>query len=94
MEVETPILQARRILLPGHAVYPRGCFALEREAAGTEPIDGEMVEQRGDPFLLPILCGLPHAAQALGHAIPALSRGRARLPGVLLGLHPSLPTLR
>src|SRR5450756_962553 len=53
-----------------------------------------MVEQRGEPFLLPVLCCLPHTAQSLGHASPALCRTRASVRDVLLGLHPFLPNLR
>ena len=33
-----------------------------------------MVEQSGEPFLLPFLCCLSHTAQSLGHAFPALCR--------------------
>ena len=53
-----------------------------------------MVEQSGEPFLLPFLCCLPHTAQSLGHAFPALCRARVGLNDVLLGPRPSLPSLR
>jgi len=94
MEVDEPSLQAGRVLLPRHAIHARRRLPLQGEKARPEQINGQMVEQRGEPFLLPILCRLPHTAQSLGHVVPALGRGRARLPGVLLGLHPFLPTLR
>src|ERR1700689_1438272 len=33
-----------------------------------------MVEQCGEPFLLPCSCCLPHTVQSLGHTFPALCR--------------------
>src|ERR1700692_180574 len=53
-----------------------------------------MVEQSGEPFLLPLLCCLPHTVQPLGHALPALCRVHAGWNDVLLGLRSSLPNLR
>src|ERR1019366_3991895 len=37
-----------------------------------------MVEQSGEPFLLPVFCCLPHTVQPLGHALPALCRAHVR----------------
>src|SRR5260221_14293830 len=53
-----------------------------------------MVEQSGEPFLLPFSCCLSHTAQSLGHAFPALCRAHVRLNDVPLSLCPSLPSLR
>src|SRR5450631_3988303 len=53
-----------------------------------------MVEQSGEPFLLPLFCYLPHTVQPLGHALPALCRVHVWWNDVLLGLHSSLPNLR
>src|SRR5258706_14705128 len=53
-----------------------------------------MVEERGELFLLPLPCGLPYAAQRLGHASPALRPVRALLIRVSLGPRPSLHRLR
>src|SRR5450631_4304162 len=53
-----------------------------------------MVEQSGEPFLLPFPCCLSHTVQPLGHALPALCRVHVRLDDVLLRLCPSLPSLR
>src|ERR1700674_4128920 len=53
-----------------------------------------MVEQSGEPFLLPFFCCLPHTVQSLGHALPALCRPHVRSNDVLLSLRPSLPCLR
>src|SRR6266436_8010541 len=53
-----------------------------------------MVEQSGEPFLLPFFCYLPHTVQPLGHALPALCRVHAGWNDVFPGLYPSLPNLR
>src|SRR6266849_6933311 len=53
-----------------------------------------MVEQCGEPFLLPFSCCLPHTVQSLGHAFPTLGRVHVSLNDVLLSLRPSLPSLR
>src|ERR1039458_589278 len=53
-----------------------------------------MVEQSGEPFLLPFLCCFSHTVQPLGHALPALCRVHVRRNDVLLRLSPSLPSLR
>jgi hypothetical protein len=49
-----------------------------------------MVEERGELFLLPLPCGLPYAAQRLGHANPALRPVRALMIRVPLGRRPWL----
>src|SRR5712692_7247328 len=53
-----------------------------------------MMEQCGEPFLLPFSCCLPHTVQSLGHAFPTLGRVHVGLNDVLLSLRPSLPCLR
>ena len=53
-----------------------------------------MVEERGEPFLLPLPCGFPYTAQRLGHASPALRPVRALLIRVPLGPRPWLHWLR
>src|SRR5260370_21494936 len=53
-----------------------------------------MVEQSGEPFLLPFPCCFSHTVQSLGHALPAPCRVHARLDDVLLRLCPSLHGLR
>jgi hypothetical protein len=51
-----------------------------------------MVEQGGEPFLLPFPCCLPHTVRFLGHAPPALCRVHVLLNDVLPRLCPCLPT--
>ena len=52
-----------------------------------------VVEQRGEPFLLPFPCSLPYALQRLCHACPARRPGRALLVRIPLGRGPSLHRL-
>src|SRR5438552_7255843 len=88
------IFQSGFILLPLHAIDSRRRLTLERVKAVTEESDVQMVEQSGEPFLLPFPRCLPHTVQSLGHALPALCRTHVRLNDVLLSLCPSLPSLR
>ena len=94
MQMGQPTLQPGLVLLPRHAVHPRGGFSLQRVKAPSEQIDREVVEQSGELHLLVFLRGFPHTRQPLGHACPALGRVRVRRRGVLLDQRPSLPILR
>src|ERR1044072_1853528 len=53
-----------------------------------------MVEERGEPFLLPLPCDLPYALQRLCHAYPVLRPARALLARIPLGPRPWLHRLR
>ena len=94
VQIDESILQSGFILLPRHAIDSRCSLALQGVEAVPQQIDGQMVEQSGEPFLLPFSCCLPHTVQPLGHALPALCRVHAGWNDVLLGLCPSLPSLR
>src|SRR5499427_4433990 len=78
-------LEVRLVVLPCHPVHARSGLALEREERRPKCVDVEMVEKRGEPLFLPVPCGLPYAAQRLGHALPALGPVRALLVRVSLG---------
>src|SRR5215471_12801468 len=94
VEVREIALEVRLVVLPCHPVHARSGLALEREERRPECVEVEMVEKRGEPLLLPVPCGLPYAAQRLGHAYPALGPVRALLIRVSLGPRPSLHRLR
>jgi hypothetical protein len=51
--------------LPRQPVHARCGIAFEREERLPEQIDAEMVEERGEPLLLPEPCGLPYAVERL-----------------------------
>jgi hypothetical protein len=50
---------------PRQPVHARCGIAFEREERFPEQIDAEMVEERGEPLLLPEPCGLPYAVERL-----------------------------
>ena len=87
-------LKVRLVVLPCHAVYAGGGFALERVERLPECIDVDMVEKRGELFLLPLPCSLPYAVERLGHTIPALRPVCALLSRIPLGPWPWLHHLR
>src|ERR1700745_178533 len=72
VQIGEPIFQSGFILLPPHAIDSRRGLTLQCVEAVTEKFDAEMVEQSGESFLLPSSCCLPHTAQSLGQAFPAL----------------------
>jgi hypothetical protein len=94
MQVPEPGLKVRLVVPPRHAIHARGSFAPERVKCRPECIDINVVEKRGEPFLLPQPCGFPYAVQRLGHASPVLCPVRALLAHVPLGLRPWLRQLR
>ena len=58
-------LQSRLVVLPRHAVHARGGMALERQERIPQQIDRYVVQQRGEPLLLPLPCSLPYTVQPL-----------------------------
>ena len=87
-------LEIRLVVLPCHPIHTGGGFAFERIERRFQGVDIDMVEKRGEPFPLPLPCGLPYAAQPLGHALPGLRPVRAKLIRVPLGPCPWLRRLR
>ena len=53
------------VVLPRQPVHARGGIRLEFEERLPEQVDAEVVEERGEPLLLPLPCGLPYALQRL-----------------------------
>src|SRR5258708_10430704 len=94
MQILDPEFEVRIVVVPRHTIHAGGGFTLKRVERRPERIDTDMVEERGELFLLPLPCGLPYAAQRLGHASPALSPVRALLIRVPLGPRPWLHQLR
>jgi len=65
VQVCEPGLEICLVVLPGQPVHPGGGIALEREERHPQQIDADMVEERGEPFLLPFLGNVPYAFQRL-----------------------------
>src|SRR5246127_5941253 len=79
---------------PRQSIHPRGGIAFEREERHPQAVDADVVEECGEPLLLPLPCGLPYALQRLCHALPSLCPVRALLARVPLGPRPWLHRLR
>src|SRR6516162_5672172 len=94
VKIDNSAFQSGLVLLPRHPIHSWSSLSLQGVKAVAEQTDSEMVEQSGEPFLLPFSCCLPHTAQSLGHSFPALCRARVGRNDVLLGPRPSLPNLR
>src|SRR5215475_3799220 len=94
MQVLDPTFEVRLVVPPRHTIYAGGGFALERVERRPKRIDTDMVQERGELFLLPLPCGLTYTVQRLGHASPALRPVRALLIRVSLGPRPWLHRLR
>ena len=94
VQIPEPRLQACCVVIPGHAIHTGGGLALERVECHPERIDIDVVQERGEPFFLPLPCRVPYTVQRLGHTRPDLSPVCASLVRVPLGPRPSLHRLR
>src|SRR5712671_4944042 len=94
MQISEVLLKVCRIGLPRQPVHPRGGVALEHEERLPEQIDAEVVEERGELLLPPLLSCLPYASERLGHTSPTLCPVCALLACVPLGPRPWLHRLR
>ncbi len=93
MQILEASLQIMAVILPRHAIDARSRLALEREVGFLELGGVDVVQERGEPFLLLQPRGLPYAVQPVGRALPARCPGRAVLFRVLLGPRPWLHEL-
>src|SRR5439155_19355269 len=89
-EILKPRVEFRLVVRPCHTVRAGGGLSLERVERQPERVDIDMVEERGEPLLLPLPCGLPYAVQRLGHTFPTLCPVCALLLRVPLGPRPLL----
>src|SRR5216683_58658 len=94
MQISEVSLKVCRIGLPRQPVHPGGGVALEHEERLPKQIDAEVVEERGELLLLPLLSCLPYASERLGHTSPTLCPVCALLACVPLGPRPWLHRLR
>src|SRR5262249_49994318 len=60
VKIGEPTLHAGFILLPRHSIYSGRGLPLQSVKAVPEQIQSHMVEQSGEPFLLPYRCCLSH----------------------------------
>ncbi len=57
MQILDPEFEVRLVILPRHTIDAGGGFALKRVERRPERVDIDMVEERGELFLLPLPCG-------------------------------------
>jgi hypothetical protein len=82
------------VVSPRHTVDPRRGLRADRPIRRPQPIDIDMVQERGEPCFLVRLCRSAHASQVTGRAGSGPLSG-ARFAGhVPLGRSPSLHRLR
>jgi hypothetical protein len=82
MQIRQLLIEVRLVLFPRHPVDSRRGFPLQGVKAYLQQIEGNMVEQRGEPRPLVFPCCLTHTQQAAPCADPAQSPGRWRLPSM------------
>ena len=63
VQISELALEIDLVVLPCHPIHPGGRVSLEREERKPEQISADVVEERGEPFLLPQPCGLSYALQ-------------------------------
>src|SRR5258705_11224691 len=94
MQISEVSFKVCRIDLPRQPVHPGGRVALEHEERLPEQIDAEVVEERCELLLPPLLSCFPYACERLGHTSPTLCPVCALLACVPLGPRPWLHRLR
>jgi hypothetical protein len=58
-------LEVRLVGLPAHSIHTGRGLLPELIVCFLKQIDADVVQERGEPFLLPLPCGLPYAVQRL-----------------------------
>src|SRR5205807_1739444 len=71
MQVREVALKVLLVVAPSQSVHTRGGMLFEGKERRFEQIGAEVVQERGEPLLLPFLRSQPYAFQPLGHACPA-----------------------
>ena len=80
--------------LPRHAVDTRRGVPFKRKVALLQEIDGDVMQQRSEPYTLALSRRSAHGDESVRRGIPTQCPGRGRLAAVPLGRGPSLHGLR
>src|SRR5215471_14976224 len=80
--------------LPRHAVDAWRGIPFERKVALLQEIDGDVMQQRSEPYTLALSRRSAHGDESVRRGVPAQCPGRGRLTAVPLGRGPSLHSLR
>ena len=89
VQFQDPMIEACLVVLPRQPVHTGGGVPLEGEERRPEHLRAEMVEERGEPFLLPVLA----ACRTRSSAWDTLARSCARRV-LCWRAFPSVPALR
>src|SRR6266478_4546868 len=93
VQIGEPWPEIRLVVDPRHAIDTRCRPALQRVERHKQRVWIDVVEECGEPFLLPLPCCFSYAVQRLGHALPDLRPMRALPVRVPLGPRPLLHRL-
>jgi len=88
------LVELRSIPLPRDPVCPRGSVLAQCLVRLPKPVDGDVVEKRGELRLPVPYCHFAYPVQRIGRTSPALRPGCVLLARVPLGQAPSLHRLR
>src|SRR6266516_3567420 len=94
MQVREVALEVLLVVAPCQSVHTRSSMLFEGKELRFEQIGADVVQERGEPLLLPFLRSQPYAFQPLGHACPARRPVRVVLVRIPFGPSPSLHRLR
>ena len=61
MQVLDIVFEVCLVVLPRQPIHAGGCVLRQRVERLLQQFDGDVVEERGEPLLLPFPCGLPYA---------------------------------
>src|SRR5580658_6119515 len=94
MKLLEVLLKVMPVLAPRHPIDPWSSVRSDRPVCRPETINGDVVQERGEPCLLVLPCCLTHTIQLTAHAHSGSASG-ARFAGrVPLGRPPFLHHLR
>jgi hypothetical protein len=65
MQIGEIALESNLVVLPRHPIHAWCRLTLERVERHRKCFDVDVMKERGEFFLLPLPCSLPHAAQRL-----------------------------
>ena len=94
VQIPKVLLEIQPVFKPRHAIDTRRGLRADRPIRRPEPIDIDMMQERGEPHLLVLLRHLAHAVQPAWRALPGTESGARRAGRVSLGRSPSLHRLR
>src|SRR5581483_637090 len=94
MQIAKVLLEIQPVLQPRDPVHPGRGLRVQRPIGLPEAIDVNVVQQRGEPCSLVLLCDSTHAIERTWRALPGSESGARFARSVPLAQAPSLHHLR